>query len=78
MFRIRKSLPVRILSKRNYTSDANVANRNKFYFVLVPKLGVIIGLSALCFQIGVLYPWHIELSQEFAALEVYISIHVYM
>ena len=34
----------------------------------LPFLSFIISLSAICFQITVLYPWHLELSQEFAAL----------
>jgi len=31
-------------------------------------LSLIIGLCAFIFQVTVLYPWHLELSQEFAKL----------
>jgi hypothetical protein len=34
----------------------------------IPRLSLIIGLCAFIFQITVLYPWHLELSQEFAKL----------
>jgi hypothetical protein len=32
-------------------------------------LPIVIGTIALCFQIFVLYPWHIELSSQFADLQ---------
>jgi hypothetical protein len=34
----------------------------------IPRLSLIIGLCAFIFQVTVLYPWHLELSQEFAKL----------
>ena len=34
----------------------------------VPRFSLIIGLCAFIFQVTVLYPWHLELSREFAAL----------
>lgn len=34
----------------------------------VPLMSLIIALCAITFQITVLYPWHLELSAEFAAL----------
>jgi len=34
----------------------------------VPRLSLVIGLCAFIFQVAVLYPWHLELSQEFAKL----------
>ena len=37
----------------------------------VPTYGFIIGACALCFQIGVLFPWHDTLSKQFEDLEVY-------
>lgn len=36
----------------------------------VPTYALIIGSSALCFQVAVLFPWHEKLSEEFDALEV--------
>jgi hypothetical protein len=34
----------------------------------IPRISLIIGICAIMFQIFVLYPWHLELSAEFAAL----------
>ena len=34
----------------------------------IPRISLIIGLCALIFQLTVLYPWHLELSAEFAKL----------
>jgi hypothetical protein len=39
----------------------------------VPRLSLIIGLCAFIFQVTVLYPWHLELSQEFAKLAVQVK-----
>ena len=36
---------------------------------LLPFVPIVIGTIALCFQIFVLYPWHIELSSQFADLQ---------
>ena len=36
----------------------------------LPLVGVMVGISAFSFQIGVLFPWHEELSTQFTALEV--------
>ncbi len=36
----------------------------------VPPVALFVGISALCFQVAVLYPWHAELSHQFATLEV--------
>ena len=34
----------------------------------IPYISLVIGLMALTFQITVLYPWHLELSEDFKAL----------
>jgi hypothetical protein len=34
----------------------------------IPRISLIIGICAFIFQVTVLYPWHLELSEEFAAL----------
>ena len=34
----------------------------------IPRLSLLIGLCAFIFQVTVLYPWHLELSQDFAKL----------
>ena len=34
----------------------------------VPRFSLFVGLCAFIFQVTVLYPWHLELSGEFAKL----------
>ena len=36
---------------------------------VLPIISVCIGTFALCFQVFVLYPWHLQLSSEFASLQ---------
>lgn len=36
---------------------------------IFPIISVCIGAFALCFQVFVLYPWHLQLSSEFASLQ---------
>jgi hypothetical protein len=36
----------------------------------VPVVSTCIGAFALCFQVFVLYPWHLQLSSEFANLQM--------
>jgi uncharacterized membrane protein len=36
----------------------------------IPPIALVVGCVALCFQIGVLYPWHEVLSEEFTELQV--------
>ena len=35
----------------------------------VPIVSTSIGAFALCFQVFVLYPWHLQLSSQFSSLE---------
>lgn len=44
------------------------SNRDKMISKWLPRIAFIIGLCAFLFQITVLYPWHVELSNEFATL----------
>jgi hypothetical protein len=36
----------------------------------IPPFALLVGLTALCFQIAVLYPWHHELSEQFEEVQV--------
>ena len=36
----------------------------------LPVVSVCLGTVALCFQVFVLYPWHLQLSSEFANLQI--------
>ena len=42
----------------------------------IPPFALVVGISALCFQIAVLYPWHEELSVQF--IEVQVLMHVFV
>ena len=35
----------------------------------VPRISLVVGLAAFSFQIFVLYPWHLELSEQFEQLQ---------
>ena len=35
----------------------------------LPLVSICIGTFALCFQVFVLYPWHLELSSQFEGLQ---------
>jgi hypothetical protein len=44
-------------------------DRKKFdFWKYIPLMSLCIGLTAFLFQIFVLYPWHLELSADFAKL----------
>lgn len=66
MFTLGKNRLLKTAAKvtRSYVRNWSAANEaarleaaNRFYFIYVPKIGVTVGLVALCFQVGVLYPW---------------------
>ena len=42
---------------------------NPGFLKWVPVVSTCIGLAALGFQVFVLFPWHIQLSSEFAELQ---------
>ncbi len=43
-------------------------SREAFISKWIPRISLIVGLCAFIFQVTVLYPWHLELSEQFAAL----------
>jgi len=51
-------------SSRKFNTDNIWAREN------VPIYGALVGISALCFQMAVLYPWHHELSEQFGEIQV--------
>lgn len=50
--------------KRNFNAEKPFSKEN------VPFYGAIVGVTALTFQVLVLYPWHEELSYQFSAIQV--------
>lgn len=44
------------------------SEREAFLAKWVPRISLIVGICAFLFQVTVLYPWHLELSEQFAAL----------
>lgn len=53
-----------------YTSldQEKKSEREAFLAKWVPRISLIVGICAFIFQVTVLYPWHLELSEQFAAL----------
>jgi hypothetical protein len=49
-------------------NDDKKASREALLAKWIPRISLIVGLCAFLFQVTVLYPWHLELSQEFAKL----------
>lgn len=66
----RKILPRNLPQRLNSTVGKTVADTFVRYF---PVVGVAVGLTALAFQVLVLFPWHETLSKDFSALEVSIK-----
>jgi hypothetical protein len=62
-----RNLPQRLNSSVGKTATDNFV----LYF---PVVGVAVGLTALAFQVLVLFPWHETLSKDFLALEVNINL----
>ena len=44
--------------------------KKSFESTWLPRISILVGLSAFLFQTTILYPWHIELSHEFAKLSL--------
>ena len=49
-------------------SQERPQTRSERLAVWIPRVSLFIGICAFCFQVFVLYPWHIELSNEFAKI----------
>ena len=48
---------------------------HRWWLKWIPVVGLVIGTAALIFQVAVLYPWHLELSRDFANLSRTIRKH---
>jgi hypothetical protein len=63
-----RKTPARDMPRRlNSTVGKSETDTFVHYF---PIVGVAVGLTALAFQVLVLFPWHETLSNDFLALEV--------
>ena len=51
-----------------YSEMVDRKDRDAMLAKWIPRISLIIGICAFLFQVTVLYPWHLELSQELAAL----------
>jgi hypothetical protein len=49
-------------------SDGRKTSTDDLMTKWFPRISLIVGLCAFIFQVVVLYPWHLELSAEFAKL----------
>ena len=63
-FNVSSSAVTTTSTKRLFNSQILASREN------IPVYGAIVGVTALCFQIAVLYPWHYELSDQFLQIEV--------
>lgn len=54
----------------NFTATRKFNTENVWARENVPFYGALVGVTALCFQISVLYPWHHELSTQFTEIQV--------
>ena len=70
ILRARNPLSRKLPSMSKYSSEATATATFMHYF---PVVGVAVGLTALTFQVLVLYPWHETISDDFQALEVSIT-----
>jgi len=59
----------------NDSVDDKKAKRDALIVKWLPRVSIIIGLCAFLFQVTVLYPWHLELSQQFADLAKLVKNH---
>ena len=55
--------------------DDKKAKRDALIVKWLPRISIIIGLCAFLFQVTVLYPWHLELSKQFADLSKLVKNH---
>ena len=61
----------RVSSLPFHTAKRTVFNTQKFWCrENLPVYGLAVGTCAICFQVGVLYPWHEVLSDQIERLEV--------
>ena len=51
-----------------YEQDTHKTDREAMLMKWIPRISLIIGICAFLFQVTVLYPWHLELSEQFADL----------
>ena len=65
--------PNKFVNVSHRTLRTRVLQYKQAAFQNIPIIGIAIGIMAFSFQIGVLYPWHHELSVQFDSLEVFIS-----
>ena len=52
----------------NDYEDKKRSDRDALLMKWIPRISLIVGLCAFLFQVTVLYPWHLELSEQFASL----------
>jgi hypothetical protein len=58
-------------NKLHASSESNTnTNVGREFMKILPIVSFAVGITGVCFQVFVLYPWHEELSYEFKALEL--------
>ncbi len=51
-----------------FEQDRQRTDREAMLMKWIPRISLIISICAFLFQVTVLYPWHLELSSQFADL----------
>ncbi len=51
-----------------YEQDTKKTDREAMITKWLPRVSLIIAICAFVFQVTVLYPWHLDLSAQFAEL----------
>ena len=53
-------------SAMNDYEEKKKMDRDALLMKWIPRISLIVGLCAFLFQVTVLYPWHLELSEQLA------------
>ena len=56
-----------------FEQDKQRTDREAMIMKWIPRISLIIGICAFIFQVIVLYPWHLELSEQLADLTKFVK-----
>ena len=64
-----RRFPIRSMRNQAMRKFSSGPGEQPKWMSKVPLIGVVVGLCAFSFQVGVLFPWHHELSVQFEQLQ---------
>ena len=56
-----------------YEQDTKKTDREAMIAKWLPRISLIVAICAFVFQVTVLYPWHLELSEQLADLTKFVK-----